>query len=424
MCRTGRHDDAETARLKGSGGSVRAKTSYSRIDAPVPPTIRHACSAREMEHTVSQHSPEYIREEIKRLLKYAPPEMRAAAIALFPAAKRSLNTGYHPCLRGVPMRSWRCLLMLLTSVSSMQNDTEMLLRVSNDLLAIADRMAPPGDVLRQSAEILVHALYADMYVCRLRNANGEWVARSANQVHGDSIPIVTPMLEEGLREHPVMRAILQGHTRYVVSNNLQALSQGGESFDCIIYKEGYRSRLAFVLRERGNKPPFGLVMLYTKREYGFESFDERFLSKCASIVSLTVGRRVAVARDTLEKAAGAMAHYGNNALNVMRNQAEYCGELVEDLDANQARSLRLARELLAEFPQNSRGRMLGEELERVLARNDLTELAGHLGGVLEGTRRMTRIINSLKKSADRPRLMHYALGHDVLRLEDDATRED
>ena len=288
------------------------------------------------------------------------------------------------------MRSWRCLLMLLTSISAMQNDTEMLLRVSNDLLAIADRMAPPGEVLRQSAEILVHALYADMYVCRLRNANGEWVARSANQVDGGSIPIVAPMLEEGLREHPVMRAILEGHARYVVSN----------------------------------KPPFGLVMLYTKREYGFESFDERFLSKCASIVSLTVGRRVAVARDTLEKAAGAMAHYGNNALNVMRNQAEYCGELVEDLDANQARSLRLARELLAEFPENSRGRMLGMELERALARNDLTELAGHLGGVLEGTRRMTRIINSLKKSADRPRLMHYALGHDVLRLEDDVTRED
>ena len=81
------------------------------------------------------------------------------------------------------------------------------------------------------------------------------------------------MLEEGLREHPVMRAILEGHTRYVVSNNLQALAMGGESFDCIIYKEGYRSRLAFVLRERSNKPPFGLVMLYTKREYGFESFD-------------------------------------------------------------------------------------------------------------------------------------------------------
>ena len=37
---------------------------------------------------------------------------------------------------------------------------------------------------------------------------------------------------------------------------------------------------------------------------------------------------------------------------------------------------------------------------------------------------MTRIINSLKKSAERPRLMHYALGHDVLRLEDDANREE
>lgn len=52
-----------------------------------------------------------------------------------------------------------------------------------------------------------------------------------------------------------MRAILEGHTRYVVSNNLQALAMGGESFDCIIYKEGYRSFTAFVLRERSNKPP-------------------------------------------------------------------------------------------------------------------------------------------------------------------------
>lgn len=373
---------------------------------------------------MSQHTPEFIREEIKRLLKYAPPEMRAAAIGLLPAAKRTLDTGYHPAVRRVPMRSWRCLLTLLTSVAAMQNDGEMLLRVSNDLLAIADHMAPPGEVLRQSAEILVHALYADMYVCRLRNDKGEWVVRSANQVDGKSIPIVAPMLEEGLCEHPVMRAILGGHARYVVSNNLHSLDKGGESFDCIIYKEGYRSRLAFVLRERSNRPPFGLVMLYTRREYGFESFDERFLSKCAGIVSLTVGRRVAVARDTLEKAAGAMAHYGNNALNVMRNQAEYCGELVEDLDSNQARSLRLARELLAEFPEESRGRFLALELEQALARNDLTELAGHLGGVLEGTRRMTRIINSLKISAERPRLMHYALGQNVLRLEDDIPHED
>ena len=379
---------------------------------------------RKMEHTVPQHTKEYIREEIIRLLKYAPPEMRAAVLGLIPAAKRTLTQGFRPSVRGVPLRSWRCLLHLLSSVASMQSDTEMLLRVSSDLLAIADRMAPPGEVLRQSAEILVHAMHAELYVCRLRNKEGEWVARSANHVNGKSIPIVAPMLEESLREHPVMNAILQRHTRYVVSNNLQALDRGGDSFDCVIYKEGYRSRLAFVLRDRSDKPPFGLVMLYTTRDYGFENYDERFLGKCARLVSLTVGRRIAVARDALEKAAGAMAHYGNNALNVMRNQAEYCGELVEDIDATQARALRLTRELMAEFAEGTRGRMLALELESALARADLTELAGHLGGVLEGTRRMTRIINSLKKSVERPRLMHYALGHDVLRLEDDPPKED
>ena len=40
--------------------------------------------------------------------------------------------------------------------------------------------------------------------------------------------------------------------------------------------------------------------------------------------------------------------------------------------------------------------------------------------MLEGTRRMTRIIGSLKKSAERPSLMRYALGQDVLKLEDDS----
>ena len=64
--------------------------------------------------------------------------------------------------------------------------------------------------------------------------------------------------------------------------------------------------------------------------------------------------------------------------------------------------------------------LLALELEKILARADLTELAGHLGGVLEGTRRMTRIIGALKKSAERPSLMRYALGQDVLKLEDDS----
>ena len=346
--------------------------------------------------------------------------MRPAIIALIRAAYRSLKRGYQPDVRAVPLRSWRSLLQLLSSVAAMQSETETLLRVSNDLLSMADHMAPPGEVLRQSAEILVHALHADLYVCRQRNPQGEWVVQAAARRDGGGIPMVVPALEEGIRNHPVMRTVKEGSARHVVSNNLRGIERGGESFDCVVYKAGYRSRLAFVLRERNDRPPFGLVLLYTQREYGFEMYDAHFLSKCARIVSLTTGRRLAVARDTLEKAAGAMAHYGNNALNIMRNQAEYCGELVEDIDNNLSRALRLSRELRAEFHEDSRGQRLALELEKILALADLTELAGHLGGVLEGTRRMTRIIGSLKKSAERPSLMRYALGQDVLKLEDDS----
>ncbi len=370
------------------------------------------------------HSNTCTREDIAQLLKHAPPEMRQAVYALFLSAKKSLDLGYHPEVRATPIKGWRCLLQLLASVAAMQTETEALLRVTSDLVAIADHMAVPSEVLRQSAEILVHALHADLYVCRMRSEDGEWVVQAAARADGAAIPIVAPMMEESLIRHPVMRVIQEGHGRYVVSNDLHGLERGGEAFDCVIYKSGYRSRLAFILRDRFDRPAFGLVLLYTERDYGFDGYDARFLSKCARILSLTVGRRLAVARDTLEKAAGAMAHYGNNALNIMRNQAEYCGELVEDIDANHARALRLCRELLGEFPEDSRGKRLALELESVLARTDLTELAGHLGGVLEGNRRMTRIIKSLKKSVDRPRLMRYALGQDVLELEDGSQQQE
>jgi hypothetical protein len=45
-------------------------------------------------------------------------------------------------------------------------------------------------------------------------------------------------------------------------------------------------------------------------------------------------------------------------------------------------------------------------------------MTAHLDGVLESSRRMARIIKALKLSADRPRLMHYAQGRDVLDLGD------
>ena len=237
-------------------------------------------------------------EDIVQLLRHTPPEMRQA---LFLAAKKSLDLGYRPEVRATPIKGWRCLLQLLSSIATMQTETEALLRVTSDLVAIADHMAVPSEVLRQSAEILVHALHADMYVCRIRSEQGEWIVQAAARADGAAIPIVAPMMEESLIRHPVMRVIQEGHGRYVVSNDLHGLDRGGEAFDCVVYKSGYRSRLAFILRERFDRPAFGLVLLYTERDYGFDGYDARFLSKCARILSLTVGRRLAVARDTLER---------------------------------------------------------------------------------------------------------------------------
>ncbi|MEG2173224.1 MAG: hypothetical protein RRY29_08165 [Desulfovibrionaceae bacterium] len=364
------------------------------------------------------HAPATIRQEIIHLMASAPPTAQAAICSLFLAAKTMLDSGYHPDVRGVPLKAWPCLLGLLADVATMHHDVETLLRVTNDLLSIADKMAPPSEVLQQSAEILIHALHGDMYACRLRNPRGEWHIHSCATANGGAVPLFAPFIEEGTKAHPVMELILAGGARHVVSNDLHGLERGGQSLDCMAYMSGYRSRLAFVLRERNDRAPFGLVMLYSKHEYGFDMYDARFLAKCARIVTLTVGRRVAVARDTLEKAAGAMAHYGNNAMNILRNQAEYCSELVEDMDDDLHRALRLSRELAAEFPEGTRQRRLAEEIEVALSKIGLTELAGNLGGVLEGSRRMTRIIGALKKSAERPRLMHYALGRRVLNLDE------
>jgi hypothetical protein len=184
------------------------------------------------------------------------------------------------------------------------------------------------------------------------------------------------------------------------------------------YRDGYRSRLAFVLRERFDDQAFGLLMFYSRMDYGFESLDELFLSRISRLVNMAVGRRISLARDTLEKAAGAMAHYGNNALNTMRVEAEYCGELVEGVDENAARALRLVRQARRSLGESSPlARGLGEA-EQAIARMETGELSARIGDVVEGTKRMSRIIRSLEKSVERPRLLKYVRGVDVLRLED------
>ena len=367
---------------------------------------------------------ETIKKGIMQLLVRAAPENRRAVINLLPAAKRALDPGYVPDARSVPLHSWRCLLTLLAQTAAMQTDADAFLRVSNELLMIGDKLVPPAEALRQSAELLMHNFHAQLYVCRMRDKDGNWRVTSASTDDGSPVPMFAPALEEGLLRHPVMRAVAQSHEQFIVSNNLHSIEKGGESFDCFGYRTGYRSRLAFILREHKNVTPFGLVMLYTRQEFGFEQFDERFLSRCARLINLVVGRRIALARDTLKKAAGAMAHYGNNALNTMRAHAEYCGDLVEILDENLTKATRLSRQIRAELPPTTRPGHMADDLEKALTRMDLTELAGHLGGVLQGVKRMTRIIKSLQKSVDRPRLLKYVQGVDVLKLDDDKNPND
>jgi hypothetical protein len=376
-------------------------------------TFLHAVSHSK---TASAPQDEIVRAEIIRLLQDAPSPMRTAALALLPAAKWAIDSGYHRAAGDkATLKGWRSLLTLLTSLATMRDDAAMLLQVSRNLLMIGDRMAPPEEVLRQSAEVLVRALGAHLYICRVRNREGGWDIQYCDAPGEDSIPMIPGVMEEDFSLHPVSQAIMRGEADFVVSNDLRPIEDGGQALDCAPYQRGYRSRLAFILREGGSRPPFGLILLYSKQESGFDDYD---LDKFASIVSLTVGRRIAVARDTLEKASGAMAHFGNNALNVMRNQAEFCGELMASIEADLNRAQELSGAVLRHLPQDAPGRAQAEELANILHRStDLSHLLKQLDGVLNGVSRMAKLINALKKSVEEPRLMPYIMGENVLKLE-------
>nr|WP_317846376.1 hypothetical protein [Nitratidesulfovibrio sp. SRB-5] len=368
-------------------------------------------------------APRTLRQDISLLLRSAPPKARAAILALLPAAKAVLDTGWRPDMHAAPIRNWRDLMQLLSGLTAQRHDTETLLRVTSELLGIADEMAPPEIVLRESAAVLLRAFHADMFVCRLRDDEGEWQIIAAEREDGGPIPLFSPVLEEGLAGHPVMRAVCDG-TRHVLSNNLMGMDRGGDSYDCMAYKVGYRSRLAFVLRDRGGRPPFGLVLLYSEREHGFDSYDARFLAKCSRIVALTTGSRVAVARDALEKAAGAVAHHGNNALAILRNHAEYCAELLDDMADDWDDAVHAADELRGLLPEGSKAHAAAARLANALHGMDTTQLTEQLDGVLRSTRRIARIIDALEESAEKPRLMHYVLGRHVLDLGNPADEEE
>lgn len=273
-------------------------------------------------------------------------------------------------------------------------DLSLTLQIIYALINVGGEFQTSEEVMEQSAEVLTELLEADLFVCRLRDACGEWINVAANTAHGTSTPILVRALEESIPGHPVMQAVAGKKWSYVLSNNLMSSERGGESYDCVAYQEGYRSRLAFILRGHDTRP-FGLIMLYSRSVDFFSHYDHSFLSDCSRIVSLTVGSRLEVGRDALSKAAGGMAHVGNNALSVIKN----CLELVkEDMEAvlhsATAQALR----------QIGIGFDMGREIELI-------------GCALSGAERLRGAIANLLDAVDHPRIMHYIRGEEVLDLD-------
>jgi len=270
----------------------------------------------------------------------------------------------------------------------------LMFQITYALVNVGGEFQTPEEVLEQSAEVLIEHLEADLFVCRLRDEFEEWVNVAANTLDGTSTPILVRAMEESIPGHPVMQAVASKQWSYVLSNNLMSSERGGESYDCVAFQEGYRSRLAFILRGHDTRP-FGLIMLYSRAADFFSGYDHQFLVDCSRLVSLTVGSRLEVGRDALAKASGGMAHVGNNALSVIKN----CLELVkEDLEAGikagAVPALRPFRNAVD----------LAREIELI-------------GCALSGAERLRGAIANLLDAVDHPRIMHYIRGEEVLDLD-------
>lgn len=370
-----------------------------------------------------------VRQELMSILAQAPPPARRAMCDLMRSVKAGLAAaGKTPTFvdARATVFDWRSLLPMLTDVRlkldqlvaarlrrrsrSRQELAKLegqfaLLRRSHEelsltmqilyaLINVGGEFQTSEEVLEQSAEVLIELLEADLFVCRLRDACGEWINVAANTANGISTPIMVRAMEESIPGHPVMNAVAEKQWSYVLSNNLMSSERGGESYDCVAYQEGYRSRLAFILRGHDTRP-FGLIMLYSRSENFFSHYEHSFLSDCSRVVSLTVGSRLEVGRDALAKAAGGMAHVGNNALSVIKN----CLELVkEDMElAVQAAPAQSLRKLGGNF--------------------DLPREVELIGCALGGAERLRGAIANLLSAVHNPRIMHYIRGEEVLDLD-------
>ena len=373
--------------------------------------------------------PQPVRQELMAVMAAAPAPVRRALCDLLLSVKAGLAAaGQTPKFIDARARvfDWRNLLPMLADIRArldrpvaarlkrrgraraeltrLEEQFELLrrahermslmLEINYALVNVGGEFQTSEEVLEQSAEVLIELLDADLFVCRLRDESGERVNVAANTQHGASTPILVRAMEESIPGHPVMQAVASKKWSYVLSNNLMSSERGGESYDCVAYQEGYRSRLAFILRGHDTRP-FGLIMLYSRVEGFFSGYDHQFLADCSRIVSLTVGSRLEVGRDALAKASGGMAHVGNNALSVIKN----CLELVkEDLEAGiRAGAVPALRQFRTTLD-------LAREIELI-------------GCALGGAERLRGAIANLLDAVDHPRIMHYIRGEEVLDLD-------
>lgn len=394
---------------------------------------------------------------LQQIISSAPPAVRTALADLFLSIKTSLEVlPLMPALSDLdrPITDWESLLTVLTAVrreldlvkaSTIEDLSRanpgfvhleyrfgmlkkahakavLMLEILYELINAGQDFQTAAEILEQSAEIMLKNLKADLYVCRLRDEKGNWVNIAANTHTGRATPIFVKSMEETLPHHPVMRSINDPKALFILSNNLMGPERGGESIDCVAYLEGFRCRLSFPLRDARGKA-FGLVMLYSKKPRFFDRYETDFLGDCARVVSLTVGRRQELGRDALAKAAGGMAHVGNNVLAIMKNGAELIMEDFEEfLDNEDDIATGLITEALQLVPgpwpplaPAAMRHLFGLAVERLEVEKKLQ----YVNLIVENINRLKQAIGNLLAAVDNPILMPYIGGEAVLDLEPD-----
>jgi len=388
--------------------SNRALHLLHLADSPLTALERHvAIQTTTAPQPVSQAMRELlasIRETLDSMEK--PPELAAAPedlegwpelLAFLVAQRRALDAAQ---AEAGPRPQGRCpshhkLEERFAALQRTYENSALIIDIMVELISIGDEFHCAEDLLEECAEILLKELGACLYVCRLKRVDKDgdpyWENIASNTDDGVATPIFVKDMEEILPNHPVMHAVHQEPSRmYVLSKDLRGPDRGGESFDCVPYLSGYRSRLSFLLRDPENIP-FGLIMLYSRQNNFFDRYDSYLLGDCASLVSLLIGRLYALGRDALAKAAGGMAHVGNNVLGTLQGRVEIVLADLEDL-------------------ARCKGMEDCKELE---------EIVEQVRYMFSDVDRLARAISNLEDAVKKPVLMHYVRGRHVLDLEPD-----